>query len=383
MAAADAMIYFDQSATSLHKPPEVVQAVQQALGGQLGNPARGAHGPALAALKALGQARRAVAGFFGVEALDLAFTSNATLALNLALKGALSPGDRVLTTCFEHNAMLRPLYQLQAQDLALDVAPMGPDGSWSLEAFKQALTPDTTALAINAMSNITGQVAPLAQLAQLCLERDLLLILDLSQWAGTRPLPDLPHWPRSLLAFTGHKSLYGIQGAGGLIKKGDISLRPVITGGSGLHSFDHAQPSGFPEICEAGTPNLPAILGLAAGINWLQQTGMEQVTARLAALRSRFVAGLAQIPGIEVYGDQADNGPVVALNLAGWTSAALSQALDQEHGIATRPGAHCAPLWHEARGLVQQGAVRFSFSAFNTAAEIDSALAALAALSDM
>lgn len=374
------MIYLDQSATSLHKPPQVVKAMQDALTGGLGNPARGAHTAAHAALKALATARRTVAAYFGAEPLDVAFASNATLALNMAIKGVLGPDDRVLTTCLEHNSMLRPLYQLQDSGMALDVLPLNEKGAWSVDDFRVALRPDTTAVAINAMSNVTGQTAPLAEIANLCYQRGLLLILDLSQWAGTRALPTLPRWPRTLMAFTGHKSLYGPQGSGGLVKRGEITLRPLIAGGSGVHSFARAHPADFPEVCEAGTVGLPAILGLAAGVNWLMSKGQEQVTGRLSMLRQRFVEGAARIPGIHLYDGGLDAGPVVALNLGERDSAAVSQALDERFGIATRPGAHCAPLWHRAMGTVDKGAVRFSFSYFNTEQEIDAAHHALAVL---
>lgn len=371
------MIYFDQSATSLHKPAQVVTAVQQALSSPLGNPARGAHEAALSALKAQAQARRTVAAFFGAEPLSLGFTQNATLALNLAVKGALSKKDRVLTTQLEHNSLLRPLYQLQDQGMALSLVPLQADGTWGINEFKTALTPDTTAVCVNAMSNITGQAAPLTDLIEICVQRDLLLILDLSQYAGTRPLPPVRRWPRALLSFTGHKSLYGPPGSGGLITLGGASLRPVIVGGSGVHSFDRVHPSNFPEVCEAGTPNLPAILGLAAGIRWIIETGQEHITKHLSTLRRLFVQGLAGIPGAVCYAGGSDPGPVVACNLGGWDSASLSQALDARYHIATRPGAHCAPLWHRFMNLTDRGAVRFSFSFFNTQEEVDIALAAL------
>lgn len=371
------MMYFDQSATSLFKPQEVVQAVAAALTGGFGNPARGGHQAANQALKALAKARRSLARYFDAQPLDIAFTAGATMALNQAVKGALTPRDRVLTTGLEHNSMLRPLYQMQALGMGLDVLPLNPEGTYSAADLEKALQPGTTALCINAMSNVTGFAAPLAELAALCRQRDLLLILDLSQYAGTRALPALPAWPRTLMAFTGHKSLYGPPGVGGLVKKGNVPLQPLLSGGSGVHSFLAEHPGSYPEVCEAGTLNLPGILGLAAGVEWILATGQAAITQRLNALRQQFVAGLQEIPGAEVYAGGDDPGPVVALNLEGKDAAAVSQALDEEHGIMTRAGAHCAPLWHRAMGTVDRGAVRFSFSWFNQEKEVDQALAAL------
>ena len=375
------MIYLDQSATSLMKPKEVADAVNQALGGTLGNPARGAHQAALDALKAVGRARRSLAAFFEASPLDIAFTPSATYALNMAVKGALTPKDRVLTTMTEHNSMLRPLYEMQSQGMALDVMPLHKHGFYETEDVFSTIKPDTTAVAVNAMSNITGDIAPITHIADICYQRDLLLILDMSQYAGTRPLPAIKQWPRALIAFTGHKSLYGPQGSGGLIKRGPVPLRPLITGGSGVLSFSKAHPDSFPEVCEAGTLNVPGILGLEAGVKWLADQGLHAVSGYLSALRLQFVESVRKIPGIQVYGSQQDAGPVVALNVAGMDSGDVSRLLDEEYGIATRPGAHCAPLWHEAMGTRNQGAVRFSFSCFNTHEEIDTALDALRAIS--
>jgi len=376
------LIYFDQSATSVHKPPEVAEAVALGLRGGYGNPSRGAHDPALHALQEVAKARRAVAAYFGASPLEVAFTFNATMALNMAIKGALTTGDCVLTTPYSHNAMLRPLYEMQDRGMRLDIMPLDQQGGCTLAGIMQHIRPDTTALALNPMSNVTGDTVLLAEIIALCRQRDLLLILDMAQWAGTRPMPHIDNWPRTLIAFTGHKSLYGPQGIGGLINLGQVPLSPIITGGSGTHSFDRQHPGVFPDVCEAGTPNVPGLMGLRAGLQWLTETGPDAVQQRLAMLRGRFVAGLAQIPQVKVYGgEQADAGPVVSINLGDMPSSSLSDALYQKHGIATRSGAHCAPLMHRALGTVQQGTVRFSFSYFNCIEEVDCALEALDALS--
>lgn len=379
------MLYFDQSATSLHKPHQVIQAVSEALGETLGNPARGAHTPASLAMKALAKARRAVAGYFGVPPLCVAFTANATMSLNMSILGALTPKDRVLTTCWSHNAMLRPLYQLQDQGMKLDILFTKPDCCFSISDLEDAIHPRTTAIAINAMSNVTGDVMPLSAVAKVCHQHNLLLIVDLAQWAGTKELPEFNQWPnKTLISFTGHKSLYGPQGTGGLINLGGVKLKPVITGGSGVSSFERTQPLVFPDVCETGTPNLPGIMGLAAGIDWIQQTGQRQIADYLLKLRSRFTEGLSSISGVKLYGEQlvedylSSLGPVVSMNIRDLDSAFVSQTLDEEHGIATRPGAHCAPLWHENAGTQEQGTVRFSFSYFHCPSDVDQALDAIA-----
>lgn len=377
------MIYFDQSATSAHKPPRVIPAMRAALEMEYGNPGRGAHPYANSALKALALARRTVARYFGVPPMNLAFTPNATTALNLAIHGALTPGDRVLTTAWSHNAMLRPLYQLQDRGMRLDILQ---SADFSIKDLERAIHPDTTALALNAMSNVSGEAQPLCDIARLCEGKGLLLILDLAQWAGAQKLPGLTSWPRTLMAFTGHKSLYGPMGTGGLINLGQVPLTPWLTGGSGVHSFARTQPEVFPEVCEPGTPNLPGILGLAAGIEFIEETGQENITGHLLDLRRALTDGLKDIPGIVVYGSAgaaAENptpGPVVSLNVGDLDSTFVSQALAEDYGLATRSGIHCAPLWHQATSTENRGAVRFSFSFFNTHEEVETALSALRAL---
>lgn len=376
------MIYLDQSATSLHKPPEVVEAVRRGLSGEYGNPTRGAHTPALRALQEVALVRRAVSKYFDVSPLEVAFTFNATIALNMAIKGALTPQDRVLTTPYAHNSMLRPLYELQDMGMRLDIMPLDKHGCCPIELFVQYLHADTTAIALNPMSNVTGDIAPLDDIIRLCHQRDLLLILDLSQWAGTRAMPSVAQWPRTLIAFTGHKSLYGPQGTGGLINRGNVPLRPMISGGSGIHSFERQHPSTFPEVCEAGTVNLPGIMGLRAGVEWLMTTGQDKVQQHLSTLRERFISGMRTIPGVRLYGSQmADAGPVVSLNIGDLPAAVISDALNERYNIATRAGAHCAPLMHQALGTVEQGTVRFSFSFHNDDNKIDTAIEAIRTLS--
>ncbi len=377
-AEGNGIVYFDQSATSIHKPPTVMEAVCRGIQGAFGNPARGSHQASLGALRELGMARRVLARMFNCSPLEVAFCHNATLALNMAIKGALTPSDRVLTTPHSHNSMLRPLYQLSKQGMGLDILPLKPGQPTRISDIRRGLKPDTTALAINPMSNVTGEVLPLRDIISLCNERGLLLILDMAQWAGTRPIPALPEGLRALMAFTGHKSLYGPQGTGGLINKGTVPLRPLISGGTGSQSFSKEHPESFPAVCEAGTPNLPGIMGLSAAVTWLIETGLEQVNEKLTSLRSQLKAGLAQIPGIICYdAPGGEHGPVLALNIRDLPSGSVSDALDREFGIATRSGAHCAPLMHESLGTVAQGAVRFSFSVFNTPGEINKALDAL------
>ncbi len=373
------MVYFDQSATSVKKPDVVIEAVNKALVDQLGNPSRGGHDYSLNGLKAVSKARHAVGDLFGVKALNVALTFNATVGLNMVIKGALSPGDHVITSTYEHNSSLRPLYQMEEEGAELDVMPLEEDGSWSIKTLENYIKDNTKAIVVNAMSNVTGDVAPIDELVKYCKENDLLLILDISQWAGTRPLKVTDDWPEAYLVATGHKSLYGPQGSGIILKHGDFQLKNLLSGGSGVHSFDHNHPSTFPEICEPGTLNVHGAAGLAAGAKWVAEKDPAKIQVHLKELRNYFRREVAAIPRVKIYGtDNEDAGPVCGINIGDVSSGKVSDELNQKYHIATRPGAHCAPLMHEHYGTEDQGIVRFSFSSFNTKEEVDQALEALA-----
>lgn len=372
------MIYFDNAATTLIKPPAVAHAVVRAMGA-LGNPGRGVHAGALDASRTVYEARSNLAKLFHAENPScIAFTANATQALNTAIKGVLNPGDHVITTALEHNSALRPLYEMEARGVEISILPADSRGCIRYDDFEAALQENTRAIICTHASNLTGNVLDIRRIGRIAKAHDLLFVVDASQTAGAIGI-DVQEMQIDILCFTGHKALLGPQGTGGLAVRPGIAVRPLLTGGSGVQSHSRSHPVQMPTALEAGTLNAHGIAGLNAAVQYLLQTGPEEIRRREQALMRRFLDGITGIPGITLYGDFSapERCPIVSLNLWDWDSALVSDALSQRWGIATRPGAHCAPLMHRALGTVQQGAVRFSFSHFNTEEEIDTAVAAL------
>ena len=372
------MIYLDNAATTLIKPPEVTTAVTKALC-SFGGVGRGAHSSSLAADVAVYDARKRIASLLGAPSpACVAFSLNATEALNTALCGLVSPGDHVITTAASHNSVLRPLYRLRDEGIIrLSVAPVGADGSLDYEAFEKLFCDDTRFVALTHASNLTGDIYDAGRLAVMAHAFDALIVLDAAQTAGTWPLSQ-SELGIDVLAFTGHKGLFGPQGTGGLCVAEGLNIRPLVVGGSGMHSFDEAHPSAMPERLEAGTINAHGIAGLGAGAAFIQREGIEKIAAHDKNLSERFRAGASAIPGVHIYGGGTDaQCAIVALNIGDVDSAQVSGMLSADFGIATRAGAHCAPLMHRSLGTEEQGAVRFSFSYFNTEDEVDKALNAL------
>jgi len=379
--------YFDNSATTLKKPAAVAEAVYHAIAdGQLGNPARGSHTASLNALRLTETLRQKTAALFGVpDAANVAFTANATASLNLVLKGLLKPTDHIITTVTEHNAVLRPLYQLEEQGAVLSFVGVDEFGTLLYPDFERLLRPATRAVVVNHASNITGNAADLERIGAFCRKHNLIFIVDASQSAGVLAI-DMVQQHTDVLCFTGHKSLYGPQGTGGIcLGERPLEFVPVFTGGSGFRSFDKKYPAQMPTLFEAGTQNVHGLAGLSAGLDYIGQKGLLVISRQLQDLTFRFHKQIKDIPGITIYGNfDADvtRAPVVTLNLDGWDSGDLSDALFMDYGIAVRPGAHCAPLIHQAFGTEKNGMVRFSFSSFNTAEEIDYAVKALRQLAE-
>lgn len=372
------MIYFDNAATTMPKPPEVVRAVTDALQ-SFGVVGRGVHAPALAADEAVYRARCSIAQVLGApSASQVAFTSNATEALNTAICGLLSPGDHAVTTAASHNSVLRPLYRLRDESgIALDVAPIGPDGTLDYDAFEALFRADTRLAVVTHASNLTGDVYDVERMARIAHRHGALIVVDAAQTAGTFPV-DMGAMDVDVLAFTGHKGLFGPQGTGGLCVAEGVDIRPLKVGGSGVRSFDEQHPAFMPERLEAGTLNAHGIAGLGAGVDFILEKGIHAVARHDAAFASRFRERAQSIPGVRVLGGGADaRCAIVALNVADVDSGSIAHRLDADFGICTRAGAHCAPLMHRALGTEEQGAVRFSFSYFNTDEEVDVALNAL------
>ena len=375
------MIYLDSAATSLHKPPEVAEAVAEAIR-SLGNPARGAHEVSLAAERVVYETRRAAARLFGCpRAENVIFCANATEALNIAVYGLLGPGDHAVSTDLEHNSVLRPLYDLENRGLRLDFVPADRQGRVDYADFERLIAPGTKAVVCTHASNLTGNALDPARIAEIAHSRGALLILDASQTAGVLPL-DMEAMGIDVLCFTGHKGLMGPQGTGGLCVRPGVELRPFKRGGSGVHSYDPGQPMDYPTRLEAGTLNAHGLAGLRAALAYIERTGREELYRREHARMRQFYEAVREIPGVTVYGDlsQALRAGIVSLNLRGEDSAAVADALAVDFDIAVRAGAHCAPRMHRALGTEEQGAVRFSFSPFTTEAEVNAAIEAIKTL---
>ena len=372
------MIYFDNAATTLRKPPCVVQAVVEAMG-SLGNSSRGVHSGALQASRIIYDTRAALAQLFGAESPErIAFTANSTESLNIAIKGLLNPGDHVITTALEHNSVLRPLFELE--DRGVELTILGADllGNICYEDFEKEIRPNTKAIVTTHGSNLTGNLLAIDRIGAIAKKHGIVYIVDASQTAGVFPI-DVQKMHIDILCFTGHKGLLGPQGTGGIYVREGVNLRPLLSGGSGVQTYLRAHPPQMPTALEAGTLNGHGIAGLGAAIRYLQETGLDTIRAKEQELMLAFYEAVRQIPGITVYGDftTSHRCAIVALNIRDYDSGEVSDALSSEYGIATRPGAHCAPLMHKALGTVEQGAVRFSFSHYNTKEEIMIAVSAL------
>ncbi len=373
------MIYLDNAATTLHKPPEVAQAVFQAMG-TVGNAARGVHGGSLLAARTVYDTRVKLARLFGCpDPSRVIFTANSTEALNIAIFGTLNRGDHVISTDLEHNSVLRPLYALEEEGgVSLDFVPANRQGQVNYDDFPALIRPETRAIICTHASNLTGEMLDIGRIGVIAKEHGLLFIVDASQTAGAVPI-DITAMGVDILCFTGHKGLYGPQGTGGLCIAPGVEVRPWKRGGSGVHSYDRHQPMDYPTRLEAGTLNSHGIAGLSAALDFIAHTGVEQIARYEQELMRRFYQGVQEIEGVTVYGDFSNNNrcAIAALNIRDYDSGAVADALSEEYGIATRAGAHCAPRMHRALGTAEQGAVRFSFSYFNTHEEVDAAIAAV------
>ena len=376
------MIYLDNAATTLRKPPAVAEAVLEAMG-SFGNSGRGAYGEALDAGRCIYETRLLLGELFRCPADHVCFTPNSTAALNTAIAGLLSPGDHVISTDWEHNSVLRPLYRFRAQGGSVDFLPADRQGRLDLDQLPALLQRERKAVVCTHASNLTGDVMDLSRVGSFCRRHGLLFVLDASQTAGVLPI-DMEALGIDVLCFTGHKSLLGPQGTGGLCVRPGVEIRPLLTGGTGVQSYRETQPEAYPTRLEAGTLNGHGLAGLRAALLFRKEVGQEVILRHETALARRFYDRVRDIPGIRLYGnfESSLRAPIVALNLADADSGAVADALWERWGIAVRPGAHCAPRLHRALGTEEQGAVRFSWSYFNTAEETDAAAAALRVLAE-
>jgi len=373
--------YFDNAATSWPKPQGFMNAIadyNELIGA---NPGRSGHRLSIEAQRIIYDARAEIASLISAkDPLTIVFMSNATEALNTALQGLLGPGDHVITSGMEHNSVMRPLRFLESTGLELTVVPCSGKGELDPGDINKYIKRNTRAICLTHASNVTGSVMPVEEAGKIAAERDIVFCVDAAQTAGSIKI-NVEEMNIDLLAFTGHKSLMGPQGTGGLyVRKGlDDRIRPLKFGGTGsMSEFEH-QPDFMPDRFESGTPNTHGIAGLHAGLVFIRETGIDVIRKKEEDLTELFLKGLADIEGVNMYGPDScmPRAPVVSFNVQGMDPAGISFDLDERSGIMSRPGLHCAPAAHKTIGTFPQGAVRFSFGYFNTMEEIIYALDAI------
>ena len=379
------MIYFDNAATSWPKPPGVAEAMVHFIDDVGANRGRSAHRLAVESGRIVYGAREAVAELFKApDPLRVVFGHNVTEALNLALRGLLHAGDHVVTSSMEHNSMMRPLRALEEQGVELTVVQCSPEGLLDPAGVEAAVQANTVMIALNHASNVVGTLLPVAEAAGIARDHGLLLLVDAAQTGGAYPI-DVQADGIDLLAFTGHKSLCGPMGTGGLIvdERVDVAqMEPLKRGGTGSRSEREEQPDFLPDMCESGTPNAVGLAGLGAGVQWVLERGVDAIRAHEVILAQRLIDGLLGIRGVTVYGglDATRQTATVSFNVAGRAPSDIGLLLDEEFGIMCRVGLHCAPAAHRTIGTFPTGTVRFGLSAFNTSEEVDAAVAAVGQL---
>ena len=367
------MIYFDNSSTTLIKPPEVAEAVSFAIQ-NFGNASRSFYDAVMRANREVFKTRLEIAELIGLDdPLNVAFTSSSTESLNLIIGGLVKENDSVITTVTEHNSVLRPLY---LKNCTLDFIDCDDNGVLLLDHFEKLIKPSTRFLVCTHGSNVTGNITDVKNLYNMCKSNNIIMILDISQTLGLIPVSfDMA----DVFCFTGHKGLYGPQGTGGIILSNKIDFDIVKTGGAGVNSFDRLQPKEMPDLFEVGTLNSHSIYGLQKGVEFIKRMGINHIHEKEIRLSKIFYDQLKSLKGVKFYGDFSGNDrlPVISINIEGFTSSELALILWEKYGIATRAGSHCAPLLHKRFNTVDLGMVRFSFSYFNNEEEIEIAASAL------
>lgn len=361
------MIYLDNAATSFPKPSFVKQAVVDAMD-NIGSDGRGAHEMTLRASRIVYSTRQNISKLFNADAMRVCFTLNATMALNTAILGLINANDHVITSVQEHNSVLRPLYKTGAD---LTFLPIDEKGNVKIDMLGGSLKENTKAVILSHVSNVTGNVIDIKKVGRFCKEHNLYFIVDAAQSAGVFDI-DMKEMNISVLCFTGHKGLLGVQGTGGLCVAKGIDINPLVTGGSGVHSFSKTHPDEYPTRLEAGTLNAHGLAGLNASVKWLNENGLASLREKETSLARLFYNELCNLSQIKIYGDvlAENHGAIVSINIADEDAGIVSDALYEDFRICTRAGAHCAPLIHKAFGTDRQGMVRFSFSHQNTEDEV-------------
>lgn len=374
-------IYMDNACTSFPKPPSVAAAVGEFIAHCGVNINRGSYAPAYEIGNIVYQTRLALSRLFGYQdCKNVIFTANITMSLNMVLKGWLQPGDHVLVSSMEHNAVMRPLVQLAQAGISFDRIPCNQDGELCLSAAASLLRPQTKAVIMIHAFNVCGTVMSLADVGDFCRYHGLKFIVDSAQTAGVLPI-DMAQMHIDALCFTGHKGLLGPQGVGGFIVTDEMAaaIRPLISGGTGSLSHSEAIPDFLPDKFEAGTLNLPGIVGLHAALTYLLDKGIMNIHEKEMALTQQFLDGIQTIPRLDVIGkkDIAERVAVVSVSARSRDNAELAFELENRYGILTRVGLHCAPSAHKTLHTYPEGTIRFSFGHENTVEEVDTAIAAL------
>ena len=378
------MIYLDNAATSFPKPESVYLEMDRCMRNYCANPGRGGHSMAIEAGRAVIEARDVICSFFNIRnPMQLCFMKNATEALNTAIKGWLKPGDHVITTCMEHNSVMRPLRTLE-RDIVIELSIVTGNelGEIEPDAVKKQIKSNTRLIVSTLSSNVNGVIMPFGEMGRLAKEAGVPFLLDASQGAGYINI-DVDEQCIDMLAFPGHKGLLGPQGTGGLYVREGITLKSLMEGGTGSNSEYPFQPEIMPDLLESGTLNTPGIVGLCAGIKQIMACGLEAVSSYRFILTERLIKGLEHINGVNLYSvaDNPRNSGIAAMNLVGMDSTELSYILDKKYGIATRAGLHCAPSAHRTLGTEKTGIVRLSIGCFNTVDDIDLTVEAVRSIS--
>lgn len=379
------MYYFDNSATSFPKPKQVIDKMVEVMTEYGANPGRSGHRLALEAGRGIYETREKLSKFINSkDAMNVVLTRNATASLNLAIKGLLKKGDHVVTTTMEHNSVLRPIMKLK-ETIGIEVTILQADiqGQIDLKELEKAILPNTKLVVTTHASNVIGTIYPIEEIAKIVHFKNAIYLVDASQSAGYLPI-DVEKMGLDMVAMTGHKGLLGPQGTGALYIRDGIILDSIEEGGTGSKSYEFKQPDILPDKYESGTPNTPGIIGLGEGIDYIEKFGLENIVEHEWELTKRFMDGIKDFKFINIYGPSVDQkrAPVVAINIGEEDSSEISNILDEEFDIATRPGLHCAPLAHKTIGTFEQGVVRFSFGYSNTIEEIDHAIESIKKIND-
>jgi len=376
------MIYLDNAATSWPKPPEVLKAMVDVLEHAGGNPGRSGHRLSISAARVIYDTREEIARFFGAaDPLRVIFTSNATHAINLALNGILKPGDHVVASSVEHNAVMRPLRNLENRGVRLTIAPCTAEGNLDIRDLEKAMTATTKLVVATHASNVVGTLLPITEIASIAHRAGALLLVDSAQTAGAFPV-DMQAMGIDLLAFTGHKELLGPTGIGGLVIADHIDvsqIEPLIRGGTGSRSESEEQPDDLPDKFESGTANLAGIAGLDAGLKWIQSRGIDEIRDHMKKLGQALVEGLSGIPKVKIHGtlDLERSVAIVSFTVSGKHVSEIGLRLDEEYGVLSRVGLHCAPAAHKTIGTFPEGTVRLAPGVFTTMDDIQQAIAAI------